>query len=159
MYPLVSPDSHFDIHVRTQAVDDGYEAICGKSIQFGISDARKIRCGYTCAKVGGAHGKLVFVQYLQDFGSKNGLELIEIGIRLLEITEDISTAAHQLRSRSIHRRVSFSHFNLCIAAALIHETGRVFLMLDDDRMLSYLTTVVNHHAGFLAPYPDMFRTR
>ena len=80
----MNPDLNLD--ARAQPVDDRHESIDSESVEVRIANAREVGRRNGGSSVGSAHGQVLPVERLDDFGCQTGLELAIIYLTYLALT-------------------------------------------------------------------------
>ena len=93
-------DFHFD--ARAEAVEDRHQAINGEATEIGVADAREVRRCNARSGVSRAHGQLVSVQRLDDFGGQDALELVDVRVLMAKVAEDVASSPHQFQRFALH---------------------------------------------------------
>jgi len=86
------------------------QQVPGEAGQIGVADAGEVGRGNARLGVCGAYGQLLAVQHFDDFGSQDGLELLDIGAGMAQVAENIAAAAHQFNLFVFHPSTSLSFF-------------------------------------------------
>ena len=91
-------------------IKDGHQPIDREPPEIRIADAGEVRRRDSRAVVRRAHGQVLPVERLNNFGGQDGLELFGIGVFMPEVAEHISAPPHHFQLFSFHRNISFSLF-------------------------------------------------
>src|SRR5208282_4126722 len=83
-----------DLHFLIEPVEDRHQTVDREAAELGPANAGKIRRGNAGQIMSLAHAQLPGVEHLDNPGSQNRSELFKVRIGIVEITENITAAAH-----------------------------------------------------------------
>src|SRR5271170_6384062 len=126
-----APDArmHVDanLDLLPELAEDHDHSINSEAFEPHVADAGKFGRGDACRQLRCAHGELTVIQHLDNLGRENGARLLELGIGMAEVAEDVSTAMYQFKIIVAHRGVSFSRLmrSLIRATSAFEPLSRV----------------------------------
>ena len=102
---------HVNLDLLPQTVKDRHEAVHGEAVELHAPDAGEVRRRNASDLLGLAHGQLALVQKLDNPGGKDRPKLLKVGVRVVEIAENIPAALDNLKIVIAQRSISFSRLS------------------------------------------------
>jgi hypothetical protein len=89
------PDRHVNIDLLPEAVQDGHQAVDRETAELGIADAGELAVidpAQLCRLTG---RQFLVIEHADNLGGQKGLGLLDIGVRVAKVTENVPAATNQ----------------------------------------------------------------
>src|SRR6266480_1480189 len=108
---LTRAEIHVNLDLLPQPVKDRHQPVHGEAVQLDPPDAGKVRRRNAGDLPGLANGQLALIEQLDNPGGKDRPKLFKIGVRMVEVAENIPAALDNIKIIVAHRSISFSRFS------------------------------------------------
>src|SRR5271163_3464840 len=100
-------DGERKLDLLTEAAEDRHEPVDGEAREIDVADADELAVRDPGAGFGLPGAQLLGIEHLNDLRRQQRLGLAHVGVRIVEIAEDVAAAAHDFHVIAGHCSISF----------------------------------------------------